>query len=751
MAQLQDVIVLLRDGMKIKGRLNSQFKPQTGEVSIVSKKGRVENLPLKKICCISFLAHPALPRYKKLPTEVVERIVTHSGDEFIVRVLPNEIEVQGFMATPQEDDSPVQRMFFVSSGVRSRELVELLGDIMQKEHIAGRGSIDKALNEQKALRSHRVGDILVDSGGVSSEKIESLLKALPHDSKQHLRVGEVLLAEGLITEAQLNEALLKQKVEKGKRLGEILIENGDLTEESMLIAMAIKLRMRFVDLTHITPSLEALRMIPSSMAREYHALPIFCDEKKLVVAISDPGNLDEIDDIAFNSSHHVIPVFAKRKQVNNLIEELYRAQDDEAFDVLTDIELISVSDDESAELKQVQMSEAEKAPIVRLVNTTLHDGVNALASDIHIFPVEGGTRIDFRVNGLLQQYLMVPALALRPLVSRIKIVSGMDISEHRLPQDGRIQMRSGNRDVEFRVSVMPGLLGESVVLRILDKGNKPLSLEKLGLNDADMKAIHRITHSAHGFFLVTGPTGSGKSTTLLAAMSGLTNLPKRLISIEDPVEGKVAGINQVQINTLIGFTFARALRNLLRHDPDVLMVGEIRDKETAEIAVEAAMTGHMLLSSLHTNDAAGAFPRLINLGVEPFLVADTVKGVMAQHLIPRLCAECRYSSPPDAELIEQLHAHGLQYDGLDFKARGCKTCRDTGVVGRVLVYELLQVNEDIIRLVGVNSSEAKINEAARRAGMVSMAEMGLGKAKQGLISLDCVMPLLSPHDKHTEH
>jgi len=750
MAQLHDVIVLLRDGKQVKGRLQCSFNPQHGQV-VITHKGQVENISLQNVCCISFLLQQDLPRYKRLPSEVVEHIITVSGDEFVMRVLPNEVEFAGFMATPQDDNSPVQRVYFVSEGVRSRELTDKLGTILHRENIADIDSIHQALDEQAKRRSQRVGDILVSENLISKQGLESRLQETArHDEKKRLRVGEVLVSEGLITEEQLKDALQKQQLEKHKRLGDILIESGVLTEETMLIAMAIKLRLRFIDLSNITPSVEALHMIPAAMARKHRALPIFMDDSKLTVAISDPGNLGAVEDIAFHTSHRVIPVFATKKQVIGLIDELYGSDSREDIDALLDIELKNLSEDDDSEAKQTQINEAEQAPIVRLVNRTILDAVNAKASDIHIFPVEGGARIDFRVNGLLQQYILVSKLALKPMLSRIKIVARMDISEHRLPQDGRIQMRAHNREVEFRVSVMPGLLGESAVLRILDKGNKPMTLVELGLADEHVKAINRMIRSAHGFFLVTGPTGSGKSTTLLAAMASLTTMPKRLISVEDPVEGKIAGINQIQVNALIGFTFARALRNLLRHDPDVLMVGEIRDQETAEIAVEAAMTGHMMLSSLHTNDASGAFPRLINMGVEPFLVADTVKGVMAQHLLPRLCFECRYETPPDEELLVQLKAHGLDYDGPDHKARGCKSCHNSGVGGRVLVYELLLVNEDISRLVALNSSEARINKAARQAGMVSMAEMALGRARAGLISLAYVIPLLGTLDPDSE-
>jgi len=746
MAKLQDVVVLLRDGTQRKGTLNVAFNPQLRQVSVVHR-GEVDNFSLKDVCCISFLSQPGLPRYKRLPSEVIEKIVTVSGDEFLVRVLPNEVDVDGFMGTPQEDNSPFQRIYFISEGIRSRELTDMLGTILHKEKLADRSLIDKAVQEQKELRARRVGDILVDEGSLSKEDLEKSILDLPKSGKskkQRVRVGEVLVSEGLITPIQLEEALEKQKHEKGKRLGEILVEAGVISEEAMLVAMAIKLRMRFIDLAHITPSPEARNMVSSSLARKYSLLPIFMDDKKLIVAFSDPANLSVTEDIAFHSGHRVVPVFATREQVTGLIEELYGPEGHEDDEL--DIELTGVADEGENELEQTQLSEAEKAPIVRLVNRTILDGVAAKASDIHIFPVEGGTRIDFRVNGLLQQYMLVSELALRPMISRIKIVAGMDISERRLPQDGRIQMRASGREVEFRVSVMPGLLGESAVLRILDKGNKPMHLEDLGLSDAHAEEINQIIRSSHGFFLVTGPTGSGKSTTLLAAMASLTTLPRRLISVEDPVEGKVSGINQVQINSAIGFTFARALRNLLRHDPDILMVGEIRDQETAEIAVEAAMTGHMMLSSLHTNDAAGAFPRLINMGVEPFLVADTVKGVMAQHLIPRLCPECRVEAQPESDILTQLKRYGFDYDGSAYKSPGCKACHESGVGGRVLVYELLVVNENIAHLVSLNSSEAEINKAAREAGMVSMAEMALGKAKEGLINLDYVMPLLSTHD-----
>ncbi|MDQ6968039.1 MAG: ATPase, T2SS/T4P/T4SS family [Mariprofundaceae bacterium] len=744
MASLQNVILEFRDGKEQKGKLYRPFNSQYDEMMIFNQNN-VESIPLSQLCSISFLLDHHLPAYKKLPSELVEHIITVSGHEWVVRVLSHQIGTYGFMATPNEENTFVQRIFFVHNGIQSRELTESLGEILRKEDIISGDNIHQALLQQQKLRTQRVGDILSESGKINEQDIAQVLLTTPASNQgQRLKIGEGLVAAKLITETQLTEALHIQHQQKGKRIGDILIENRAITEDQLLMGLAIKFRMSFMDLTQITPSPEALDLIPASMALQYQALPILYENKHLTVAIYDPRKLDIANNFSFHTNLKITLVFAFKAQITDLLSQCYEENSSENIDSLLDsIELTHIPDQNELSSEENILDQAELPPIVRLINRILLDGVQAEASDVHIFPVIDGARVDFRVNGLLQQYMKTSSETLSLIIARIKIVSLMDISKHMMPQDGRIQMNLSNRNVEFRVSCMPDILGESIVLRILDKKNKPKTLDALGLSPHDIEIITRITHSSHGFFLVTGATGSGKSTSLLAAMSSLTNLPKRLISIEDPVEAQVDGINQVQINAQIGFTFALALRNLLRHDPDIMMVGEIRDKETAEIAIEAAMTGHMMLSSLHTNTAAGAFSRLNNLGIEPFLVAATVKGVMAQQLIPRLCSECRYEITPDKQLIAYLKDHGLSYDGPDYDVHGCSACHESGVGGRMLVYELLHMNKKISNLVSQNASEAEIDAAAHEAGMISMAEMALSKVKSGHINLASVVHLLT--------
>ncbi|MDQ6995368.1 MAG: ATPase, T2SS/T4P/T4SS family [Mariprofundaceae bacterium] len=743
MACLQNVILEFRDGKQQKGKLYRPFNSQHQEI-MISHQNNVESISLSQLCSISFLVGEQLPVHKKLSSELVEHIVTVSGHDWVVRVLSHQIETYGFMATPNEENTFIQRIFFVHNGIQSRELAESLGEILRKEDIVSGDNIDQALRQQQKLRTQRVGEILSESGKINEQDITHALQTTSSIHQgQRLRIGDALVASKVITQAQLTEALHIQHQQKDKRIGDILIENRMITEDQLLMGLAIKFRMNFIDLTQITPTPEALDLIPASMALKYQALPILCENKVLTVAIYDPSKLDIGNIFSFHTNLRVTLVFALKTQVTELLYQNYEGKSSEDINSLLDhIELNHVPQHAEEDEEDV-LNQAELPPIIRLINRVLLEGVQVGASDIHLFPVIDGARVDFRVNGLLQQYMKTSRETLSLMISRIKIVSLMDISKHMMPQDGRIQMNLSNRNVEFRVSCMPDILGESIVLRILDKANKPKTLDALGLSTHDIEIITRIIHSSNGFFLVTGPTGSGKSTSLLAAMSSLTNLPKRLISIEDPVEAQVDGINQVQINAKIGFTFGLALRNLLRHDPDIMMVGEIRDKETAEIAIEAAMTGHMMLSSLHTNTAAGAFSRLNNLGVEPFLVAATVKGVMAQQLIPRLCSECRYEITPDKQLIAYLKDHGLSYDGPDYDVHGCSACHESGVGGRILVYELLQVNKKLANLVSKNASETEITAAARELGMISMAEMALSKVKSGHIALASVLPLLA--------
>jgi type IV pilus assembly protein PilB len=359
-----------------------------------------------------------------------------------------------------------------------------------------------------------------------------------------------------------------------------------------------------------------------------------------------------------------------------------------------------------------------------------------------MLPEDKGLKVSYRVNGLLQQYFKLDKRISKSLVARFKIVALMDITERRLPQDGRFKVTLNNRPVEFRVSCMPGQHGENLVLRILNKNNDATGLNQLGLDTKDVETIRHITRSTHGMMLVTGPTGSGKSSTLAAVLRDLTDEPKHMLSLEDPIEIEVPGINQIQMHEKIGFTFASALRNVLRHDPDIIMLGEIRDAETAKISVQAALTGHVLISTLHTNSAAAAFSRLSDMGVEPYLVAATVKGIMAQQLLPQLCAECRLTQKPDDKIIEFFTRHEINTkDLIDHASPGCDHCRDSGISGRILVYEFLAMNRELQELVSKEATLETMQATACKLGMRTIVQMAVEASQKGLVSLDRILPL----------
>jgi type II secretory ATPase GspE/PulE/Tfp pilus assembly ATPase PilB-like protein len=742
---LDNVEVRLMDGSSVKGQLDRVFHPMEEEVAVRSH-GSVHTIPLGKVCAILFQSEPGEPYPPPLPGEVIEDVRTRDNRVYTVRVLQQQAITdlgQGFYGIPYDATSGLKRIFFSRSGILSRRQHRPIGEILKEGGAVSDEHIQEALNEQAKLKKRRIGEIIAAQQDIPQKMIDEALKKskAPKTEKTAL-IGDILVAANLVTREQVEEALEEQRKGGHKQLGEILIERKIITEDQLLMALALKFRMRFVDLRDISPKPETLELVPAELARQLHIFPIDSDDKKITIATSQPTNLAISDALRFHTGLWVEMVVATPKQIEDYIDRYYTGEN-ELGDINIEETGYHEPEEETPSKTLSLKDEAETAPIVRLANKILLDGIRSRASDIHLLPQEDGLKVSFRINGLLQQHIKLDRRIHRSLVARFKITAGMDIAQHRLPQDGRIQVQMQNRKVEFRVSCMPGLYGENLVLRILDKSGELIGLHQLGIRNEDIKTIRQLVRSAHGMFLVTGPTGSGKSTTLISVLRDLVDEPKHLLSLEDPIEAEVAGINQIQINEKIGFTFATALRNVLRHDPDIIMVGEIRDPETAKIATQAALTGHVLISSLHTNRAAGAFSRLVDMGVESYLVGATVKGVMAQYLLPKLCEHCRKPCDPDPDAIDFLGRHGIEISKpVDHVSTGCDQCRDTGVSGRVMVYEFLQVDKQLQKLISGEATEESIQEAACKAGMHTMVHMAVEASQQGLISIDRIMPLL---------
>jgi type IV pilus assembly protein PilB len=547
------------------------------------------------------------------------------------------------------------------------------------------------------------------------------------------QLGEVLLDAGLITHDQLLAAQEEQTRRK-RSLGRVLIEMGLITETSLVAALAKQVGLEFVDLTDFRIDGSAAALIPETVAKRYVALPISFDNEKLVVAMSDPSNVYAIDDIRTMTGREIKPVVATRTDILAAISRVQRMEGS--------IESLAQGAEEAAGDETFDLSKTkeliEEAPIVKLVNLLITQAVNDRASDIHIEPEEKDLRIRYRIDGVLHEVMRSPKTIQAGVISRLKIMSEMDIAERRIPQDGRVGLVLGGKAIDLRVASLPTIHGEKIVMRILDKSSVMLKLEDLSFLDVNFQRFQSVFTKPYGMILVTGPTGSGKSTTLYATLNIINTPDRNIITVEDPVEYRLNGVNQIQVHPKAGLTFASALRSILRADPDVVLVGEIRDRETAQIAIEAALTGHLVLSTLHTNDAPSAITRLIEMGIEPFLVSSAVDGILAQRLARRLCDKCAEPYQPTREaLLENRFPIG-EDEELPTLHRpvGCNRCGKTGYRGRLALHELMLMSEEVERLTVEHRGSDEIKRVAIEQGMIELRADGLEKVRLGQTSLE---------------
>lgn len=556
-------------------------------------------------------------------------------------------------------------------------------------------------------------------------------------SEKTKALADLILEGGLMTSDRLAQAL-DEASRTRKSLPRILVENNFLSESSLMAVFAKQVGMEFIDLSEVQLDPSVAGLIPDALARRYKALPVRLENGKLVVAMTDPANILALDDIRAVTGKEVRPALAA---ASDLVAALGRLKSlDRSVGFMTD----GVDDvqEEIVELGSVQS--AEEPPIVKLVNLVIMQAVNDRASDIHLEPQEKDVRIRYRIDGVLHEVLKQPKSVQAGVISRLKIMADMDIADHRVPQDGRISVTVQGKPIDIRVASLPGVWGEKLVLRILDKSSVMLRLEELGLSDSNLTKFARSFKRPYGMILVTGPTGSGKSTTLYATLNILNQPDRNIITVEDPVEYRLAGVNQIQTNNRAGVTFASALRSILRSDPDIILVGEIRDRETAQIAVEAALTGHLVLSTLHTNDAPSAIGRLIEMGIEPFLVASATEAVVAQRLARKLCPRCKVAYTPTRQaLIENGFPIGPR-EALPtlYRPQGCQKCGKTGYRGRTAVHEIFQMNEEIERLTVERRSTDEIRKLARKQGMTELREDGMDKVREGITSLEEIQRII---------
>ncbi len=556
------------------------------------------------------------------------------------------------------------------------------------------------------------------------------------------RIGELLLREKLISPEQLKKAIDEQK-KSGGRLGYNLTKLGYITEKDLTAFLSRQYGIPTIDLATQEIDREIIKLIPEDVAQKYQVIPISRTGSTLVVAMADPSNIFAIDDIKFLTGYNVEPLVASDAAIKSAIEKLYEAPDMGLEGVLTEFdegEMEIIKDEEEVDITDLKRA-VEDAPVVKLVNLILTDAIKKGASDIHIEPYEKTFRVRYRIDGILQEVMKPPMKLKNAIVSRIKIMSQLDIAERRLPQDGRIKLKlSKNKEMDYRVSVLPTLFGEKVVLRLLDKSNLQLDMTKLGFEEKALKDFMNAIHKPWGIVLVTGPTGSGKTTTLYSALSELNKISENISTAEDPVEFNLMGINQVQMHEDIGLNFAASLRSFLRQDPDIIMVGEIRDYETAEISVKAALTGHMVLSTLHTNDAPSTVNRLLNMGIEPFLVSSSCNLILAQRLARKICKDCREKLQIGEKVLEDLGVSPQEARKIECsKGKGCATCNGTGYKGRIALYEVMPFTESIKELVLNGASSAEIKRAAVKDGMKTLRMSGITKVSEGVTTIEEIL------------
>lgn len=559
-------------------------------------------------------------------------------------------------------------------------------------------------------------------------------------------LSDILYKKNLITDDQL-EKILKIQKNTSDDLQKIIIDLSILKKDEMMLALADEIGEKYVNLNDITIDPTVVVLIPEEMARRHQLIAINKDEKKLTVAMANPLDVFAFDDLKIRLGYDINSVLSSGEDINKALDEVFGVTDgwDQVIDKIENVKVTVLKEDEKEISDISAITKGEEAPIIALVNLMILRAVKENASDIHIEPFgEDTLKVRYRIDGILHDVMSLPRNLQLAVISRIKIMSDLDIAERRLPQDGRIQVNVGGKKINIRVSILPAVNGESAVLRILDPSSILLELDSLGFSPDILPDYLALIKKPNGIILVTGPTGSGKSTTLYTTLNLLNSTEKKILTIEDPVEYRLKGISQVQAKPKIGLTFAAGLRSFLRQDPDIMLVGEIRDKETAEIAVQAALTGHIVLSTLHTNDAPSSVIRLIDIGIKPFLISSSVIGVIAQRLVRKICPKCKKEIKITPGIERIMDDYKINSNEITlYKGEGCPYCKDTGYKGRVAIFELMVITENIRNLIAKNVTTGKLRETAVKEGMCPLKNDGIKKVCEGITTIDEVLRVAS--------
>ena len=748
-----NMIIRFLDGHSERGELMRPFRPKESEVEIkLDRNEKVRTFNLDEICCLLFVGTPTEVLAFESEHEVQEEVETTTGERFHVLVIGKEKYDMGFFGIPLDPQSKYRKIFFSQAGVRERCEDRPLGDILEENGLISHETITQVVEEQKDLREKRIGDILADRNNLDRDVIEQTLLSAEKNSpfSKTIRVGDILISSGLVTREQVEEAFSSQIEGKKKRIGDLLVEKKLITEEQLLMALATKFKMRYVDLKNVTPSQGALAALSTDIVERLRVFPIEFESDVVVVATSQPTDPNIGDMLRFHTDNRIELVASPSKQIDAAIEKFFAGMDTSVEDLIGEMsdDTISVTEDE---LDDSQLKDSDSS-VIKLVNKILFDAFKKGVSDVHFEPGLGREvlLVRYRLDGICHVAHNIPSHYKNAIVSRIKIMSKLDISERRRPQSGKILLQFDKTKAEFRVEITPTAGGnEDAVLRILT-ASKPLGLSQMGFSHTNLKNIHDLLKKPYGIALVVGPTGSGKTTTLHSYLQTI-NVPERKIwTAEDPVEITQPGLRQVQVHAKIGFTFQQAMRSFLRADPDVIMIGEMRDPETAKIAIEASLTGHLVFSTLHTNSATETVVRLIDMGMDPYNFSDALLGILAQRLVRRLCI-CRTPTElNETRRQELLHHYGDDHYSEDFndtdseeeslfQPNGCDKCSKTGFKGRLGIHELLMGTNELKLAIKNDASAADMQTLAIREGMRTLKMDGIQKTLKGKTTLEQVL------------
>jgi type II secretory ATPase GspE/PulE/Tfp pilus assembly ATPase PilB-like protein len=733
--------------------LTQPFQPDENELEVIlARNGKKRTYPLFEICCIQQKDDPHHQSNLQEAHDLME-IETLGGSTHLVRVAKNQPYQKGIYGSYLDLDNPYRSVFFTHLGVKATRQLNFLGTILEEQGLVSRDTLEEVINDYNQIKKKRIGETIAQRHNLDQEKIEKVIRQMQRAGKipPSARVGDILIASKLITQEQLEDAIAQQTREKNKKIGALLIERNHITADQLLSALAIKFQLEFVNLNEMEPTPAALTSLPFQLVSQMQIMPLADHGDHLLIATSKPAEHAELGDtLRFITNRRIKFVVAPSDQITAAIDKYYTRDDQKVEDIIGEMTEDIIGIEETFETADIDETDSK---IIKLINKILIDAYNKDASDIHLEPGSGSEplTVRYRVDGLCHKSHEVPPTYKRAMLSRIKIMSNLDITERRKPQSGKIIIRYRDKKVEYRVETTPTVGGnEDAVLRVLAK-SKPIPIDEIGLSARDQKIFKEMVSRPSGVILCVGPTGSGKTTTLHSALSYINTPERKIWTAEDPVEITQKGLRQVQVNPKIGFTFEEALRSFLRSDPDVIMIGEMRDRETAKTAIEASLTGHVVFSTLHTNNAPETLVRLVEMGLDPIGFSDALNAVIAQRLVRMLCNKCKKNFKPNKTEYEELKAsygpewfekHKMDkfYEKATLKQKvGCKDCDQLGYRGRTAIYEMLQNTDEIKHGIKEKATTDELRMMALENGMRTLRMAGIEKIFEGITDLSEIL------------